>query len=217
VSWNDEPPQAAPAAGWYTDPGGSGGLRYWDGRMWTGHVTEPRPPAPPPGYAPPGPPPPYAAAPAGSRTPVWVWILVALVALSVVVGGIAAVAVPAFRIARDAVWDEEAQLAVADVHAAAVGLRGAGTSGFLNVTAEALAFEEPFVEHTTEASDGPDVVSHWVLADSMTFAVRSESGTCWVVRSRALGDGTIQDERGRVRDGQPCLAATVGRLTLEDF
>lgn len=25
----------SPAAGWYTDPGGSGGERYWDGTRWT--------------------------------------------------------------------------------------------------------------------------------------------------------------------------------------
>lgn len=41
--------------GWYTDPGGSGGLRYWDGQRWTEQVHPPAP-APPPGpAAPPGP------------------------------------------------------------------------------------------------------------------------------------------------------------------
>ena len=28
-----------PAAAWYVDPGGSGGLRWWDGERWTEHVS----------------------------------------------------------------------------------------------------------------------------------------------------------------------------------
>lgn len=28
-----------PAAGWYPDPMGSGGVRYWDGQRWTESVT----------------------------------------------------------------------------------------------------------------------------------------------------------------------------------
>ncbi len=42
---------AATAAGWYADPWGSSGLRYWDGRAWTEHVAAhpamAAPPAPP--------------------------------------------------------------------------------------------------------------------------------------------------------------------------
>ena len=221
MSWNDEP-QAAPVAGWYPDPCRSGGLRYWDGTTWTGHVTAPRPAPPPhaqppPAYAPQYAPQ-YAPAPPAPRTktPVWVFLLLATIAL-LMLGGIVAVAVPAFNLARDTVWDEEAKVVLQDVHGAAVEIRGAGSSGFLAVTADALAQEEPFVEHTIEPSTDPDVVSHWVLADRMTFVVRSQSGTCWVVRSEVLPDGSIVERRGKLRDGQPCVAATVEGFTSEDF
>ena len=33
-------------AGWYTDPGGSGQLRWWDGAAWTAHLAAPPTPAP---------------------------------------------------------------------------------------------------------------------------------------------------------------------------
>jgi hypothetical protein len=38
------PPDGGPdgGRGWFADPGGSGGLRYWDGRAWTDHVALPR-------------------------------------------------------------------------------------------------------------------------------------------------------------------------------
>ena len=37
-------PAARPVPGWYADPAGSGGLRYWSGSHWTEH-TAPVPPA----------------------------------------------------------------------------------------------------------------------------------------------------------------------------
>lgn len=69
---------AAPLAGWYPQPDGR--LRYWDGRDWTAHVTDPGAlPATATAYgsgiqdAPPGPRPPtplrYAAAPVYAVAP----------------------------------------------------------------------------------------------------------------------------------------------------
>jgi hypothetical protein len=40
---------AGPAAGWYPDPGGTAGLRYWDGTGWTASTAPAAPPAPGPG------------------------------------------------------------------------------------------------------------------------------------------------------------------------
>jgi hypothetical protein len=79
------------AAGWYPDPAGSGGQRWWDGIGWTQHVTTPEPVAAP---AAPQPLAQYSAyrpetlgrdvqVPASTPTgTVWVWLLIFLPLLS---------------------------------------------------------------------------------------------------------------------------------------
>jgi uncharacterized protein YxjI len=54
--------QPPPPAGWYPDPAGRAGTRWWDGQGWTDHVQQAAPPPPPPA---PGPPPQAAHLPNG--------------------------------------------------------------------------------------------------------------------------------------------------------
>jgi uncharacterized protein YxjI len=57
--------QPPPPPGWYPDPAGSGGTRWWDGQGWTDHVQQAALPSPPPPPTPVPPPPPPPAAPGG--------------------------------------------------------------------------------------------------------------------------------------------------------
>jgi uncharacterized protein YxjI len=52
--------QPPPPPGWYPDPAGRGGTRWWNGQGWTEHVQPSPPPPPPPPPAAVAPPPPAA-------------------------------------------------------------------------------------------------------------------------------------------------------------
>ena len=64
-------PVAAAAAGWYADPSGTGGTRWWDGTAWTQNVQPPAPATPPPPPPQPAypPAPGYGSAPGYGTTP----------------------------------------------------------------------------------------------------------------------------------------------------
>jgi hypothetical protein len=74
----DEPPQQLPPPGWFPDPNGQG-LRWWDGRAWTEHVS----------------PPAGAAAPAGpgefppERRRFRLWVGAAMIAVAAALGALA--------------------------------------------------------------------------------------------------------------------------------
>jgi len=57
--------QPPPPPGWYPDPAGSGGTRWWDGQGWTEHVQQATQPPAPTALAPPPPPPQPSAVPPG--------------------------------------------------------------------------------------------------------------------------------------------------------
>ena len=68
-------PPPPPPPGWYPDPEGRPGLRYWDGTNWT-ISAPPTPAAPTPAYAGPGvstPTAAHAGKPVGSINKRWVW------------------------------------------------------------------------------------------------------------------------------------------------
>jgi len=65
-------------AGWYPDPAGAPGQRWWDGVQWTAHRQGAVPPAATPTYAPAAPYAPFGMLPkvAVETNTVWVWLAV---------------------------------------------------------------------------------------------------------------------------------------------
>src|SRR5690349_7483387 len=82
--------------GWYPDPSGRPGMRWWDGMQWTGHTVPPRPPvdsAPTPvGMTLPPIAPPQPPAGTTRRRKAWPWVVAGLAVLLLVLGGIGAIA-----------------------------------------------------------------------------------------------------------------------------
>ena len=142
-----------------------------------------------------------------TKTPIWVWLVVAATALTMGAGLVAAIAIPSFRIARDAAWDEQAKANLRAAHDAAVILRA--TSGsFLQATPESLVRTEPGLEYTTGESTASDEVSVHPLDQRITLAVRSQSGTCWVIDDDATVLGSGGFRTGRLPDGSHCSASS---------
>ncbi|WP_084127271.1 DUF2510 domain-containing protein [Demequina sp. NBRC 110054] len=97
-----------PPAGWYADPTMPGTMRYWDGAAWTQHVS----PAPGASAVAVAPPAPRTGAGAAGKV---------LLALGIVIGSlmllglIAAVAIPIFLNQQHKAEDAQAQAAVAEL------------------------------------------------------------------------------------------------------
>ena len=86
-------------AGWYPDPQNPASQRYWDGARWTEHTAR--------GSA-------AAAAPAGGkRTGLIIGLLVGIPVLLVVIGILAAIAIPVFVSQREKAQDTAAKADVA--------------------------------------------------------------------------------------------------------
>lgn len=84
-------PSTRPAAGWYPDPAGSGGRRWWDGAQWTDHMAPAVvPPTPAPVVAP-------AVRSPRRRRPAWEWVVVGVAALVIVSLVVAVVALAVDR------------------------------------------------------------------------------------------------------------------------
>src|SRR3954447_7969768 len=68
--------------GWYPEPSGQSGMRWWDGTRWTGHTAPARPPVDP------TPPPIDPTPPVGTtRMKAWPWVVAGLGVLLLVLVG----------------------------------------------------------------------------------------------------------------------------------
>jgi hypothetical protein len=151
------------------------------------------------------------------RTPAWVWVLLGVTFLLLASGAIAAVAVPAFHVARDAVWDQEAKTLLQDTRPTVHGIAAADGS-FTALRADRLGRNDPFHGYTEGASTGPKELSVAGREDGFALALLSRSGTCWVIDTTGPLVGRDRQVRtGRLRGDRPCAATDAAALTQEDF
>jgi hypothetical protein len=206
-------PGAPPPAGWYADPGGSGGLRYWDGSSWTQHVTAPAAPRPVAAPTAParydyGPSPmatgvPATVAPVPAGRKVWPWFVgIGVLFLAGVLAAIA-IATPKVVRAGGRVTDLAAQSSAN--RAVAAGEQVFALDGsFTGATADRLEDIEPAV--TFKAGPSPDFTTASFHADDAQFtvAVLSLTGRCYVASIGAEVGGPRRT--GRLPDDSPCWA-----------
>lgn len=198
-----------PSAGWYADPAGSGGLRYWDGNGWTEHVT--------PVAAPTGPfPAPISRQLVSGRSPtglrVWPWF--ALIGVLFLIGVIAAAVmlIPQAVRAGGRVTDLAAQVTARDGLDAAQTLRSIEGS-YANVRPDTLVNLEPDITFTDQASTDFQTASVSSSSQEFAIAVLSLSGRCYVIIETNGVETT-----GRMQDDRPCLATLAfGGIVPEKF
>lgn len=199
---------SGPPAAWYADPGGSGGLRYWDGNGWTEHVTAPAGQAG--GYGSIAPAPAPTPAPAGRK--VWpLFVVIGVLFLVAVIAGIVQ-AVPKVVDAGSRFTDEAAQ-STAQLAADAAAEIYALDGSYLGATPERLEEAERGLSFT--AGPSTDFTTASVESGEQRFvvAVASLSNRCYVV---ILG-GEIGGPRttGRLPSGTPCWANFASQQPLE--
>ena len=193
---------SGPPAAWYADPGGSGGLRYWDGSAWTEHLTAPSG-APSYGST-------AGPAPKGRR----VWPLFVVIGVLFVVGVVVALVQAAPKVVdAGARFSDEAAQSSAHLAADAATELYALDGSYLSATPERLEETEAGLSYT----DGPstDFTTVSVQAGETRFvaAVSSLSNRCYVV--------IIEDEiggprtTGRLAEGLPCWASFAADQQLE--
>ena len=201
----------SPPPAWYADPGGSGGLRYWDGAAWTDHVTPPPAAAATPGYAPIGGSAYVTPAPAGRRLWLWFAAIGALFVVAVIAGIV--MLVPRAIDAGSRVTDEAAQSTAhraADAAAELYALEGS----YLGATPERL---EDLSDSGLLFTAGPssDFTTASVQAGEQDFVVvvASLTNRCFVV----ILDDEIGGARttGRLPEGVPCWAGVAREHELE--
>jgi type II secretory pathway pseudopilin PulG len=197
---------AAPA-GWYPDPAGGGGQRYWDGAAWTEHTAAA--PAPQPYYQ--G----IVPATVAPRSGMPGWLLAALIGGGVLFFGLIllAIAIPTFIGARERANDRAAQSAARNALTAAKVIY-TDSQSYEAATPEQLGSIEQSLAFATAPSGGVTQVSVRGTSNTFAVAVLSSSGTCWVVVDTITGEATSDTRYGQLPDGVPCAASVIDAASL---